>query len=207
MALLFLIPSSFSVFQVRDVSPGSDQWLVPCRRRRGGGWRQCNGGAFARDCAMYPGGEAGRTVFKLSQKVGASVPYSLSLALFSVIRSFGHRMCGRSRGALVGNDRVAKARRREQRCVGWQIATGDSSGVNATRQNTASSKKSNRVAGRDVVAKVVPDKQAVRCFGDRATVGETCRSGRGGQRRRAPNHATLAGHGRRSEAEHAIESC
>lgn len=38
---------------------------------------------------MYPGGEARRTVFKLSQKVGASVPCSLSLALFSVVRSFG----------------------------------------------------------------------------------------------------------------------
>jgi hypothetical protein len=125
----------------------------------------------------------------------------------SIVRSFGHRMCRRSRGALVGNDRDAKARRREQRCVGWQIATGDSPAVNATRRNTASSKRSRGVAGRDVVAKVVPDEQAVGCFGDRATVGETCRSGRGGQRRRAPNHATLAGHGGRSEAEHAIESC
>lgn len=46
----------------------------------------------------------------------------------------------------MGNDRDAKARRREQRCVGWQIATGDSPAVNATRQNTASSKKSRGVS-------------------------------------------------------------
>ena len=147
------------------------------------GWRECS-------LFLVPSSFLGRSVVRSCDR--------LDTGCVGKVGGTGGKRSGRE---------GAKARRREQRCVGWQIATGDSPAVKATRQNTASSEKSNRVAGRGVVAKVVPDEQAVGCFGDRATVGETCRSGRGGQRRRAPNHATLAGHGGRSEAEHTIESC